>query len=162
MPAKSKEQKRLMQMALAHDKGELDTSDMDDDFIEKLEDIANGMSREELRKFATEPVQESRIRQIIREEIRRLSEGTDNTRIVQALYELMERGGLNPRIKQQNVVEFGDGYDYVRVDQHDQHFFDVKISVPGMTKTHRISVRDSETAEDAATEIYDKLARYGI
>jgi hypothetical protein len=105
---------------------------------------------------------EDKLRRIIREEIHRLSEGSNSTRIVQALYELMERNGLNPRIKQQNVVEFGDGYDYVRVHQHDQHFFDVKISVPGMTKTHRINVRDSETARDAAIEIYDKLDRYGV
>jgi hypothetical protein len=102
------------------------------------------------------------LRNYIRKEARRLSESADVDRIVQATYELFEQNGLNPRIRQRNVVEFGSGYDYVRIDQHDQHFFDVKISLPGMTKTHRISVRDSETARDAAIEIYDKLSKYGV
>jgi len=69
MPAKSEDQKQFMQLALAVKKGEVDKSEVSDDVV----DAAEGMSKEELEKYAEEPVEEQFrqvVRNMIREELR--------------------------------------------------------------------------------------------
>lgn len=69
MPAKSEEQKKFFQLVLAYKEGEVDEDEVSQDVIDTAED----MSKEEIKKFATEPVEETvteaQVRKIVRQEL---------------------------------------------------------------------------------------------
>jgi CO dehydrogenase/acetyl-CoA synthase beta subunit len=52
MPSKSKTQQRLFGMAAAYKSGDLETEDLPEDLIDKIKNIADNMSKEEIDKFA--------------------------------------------------------------------------------------------------------------
>jgi hypothetical protein len=68
MPAKSQAQKNFFQLVLAYKEGEVDEDEVSQDVIDTAED----MDKEEIKKFATEPVEEAFrrvVRNMIREEV---------------------------------------------------------------------------------------------
>lgn len=52
MPAKSKSQQRLMGMAYALKKGDLSLDDISSDYRDKVKELANSMSLEDLKDYA--------------------------------------------------------------------------------------------------------------
>ena len=65
MPAKSQAQKNFFQLVLAYKEGEIGEDEVSQDVIDTAED----MSKDEIEKFATEPVEEE-FRRVVREKIR--------------------------------------------------------------------------------------------
>lgn len=65
MPAKSEEQKKFMQLALGVKEGDIDEDEVSQDVV----DAAESMSKEELKKYAEEPVEEQMLRRVIRNQI---------------------------------------------------------------------------------------------
>lgn len=63
MPAKSEEQKKFMQLALGVKEGDIDEDKVSQDVV----DAAESMSKEELKKYVEEPVEE--LRRVIRNQI---------------------------------------------------------------------------------------------
>jgi len=62
MPAKSKSQKKFMQLALGVKTGSIDKSEVSQDVV----DAAKNMSKKELKKYAEEPIEEERFRHLVR------------------------------------------------------------------------------------------------
>lgn len=52
MPSVSKSQQRLMGIAYAVKKGDLDINDIDSQYREKIEDLVDGMTKKKLKDFA--------------------------------------------------------------------------------------------------------------
>lgn len=66
MPAKSSKQKKFMQLALGVKTGDIDESEVSQNVV----DAAEGMSKSELEKYANEPVEERKFRNLVKEIVR--------------------------------------------------------------------------------------------
>lgn len=66
MPAKSSEQKKFMQLALGVKTGDINKSEVSQDVV----DAAESMTTSELEKYANEPVEEQKFRELVKEIVR--------------------------------------------------------------------------------------------
>lgn len=154
MPAKSKEQKKFFQLVLAYKEGEVDEDEVSQDVI----DTAKDMSKEEIKKFATGPVEETvtetRIREIVREELRESygkqlqNYGVDDFHLDKLYRELEERGLKIVDDGRFTYVRKGDaGARIVELEQ------DGKRTVKGLFTSNNDKMRGTKSSRHSFDDI---------